>query len=197
MRPLVAVPLKAFTTAKGRLAGALAPGERARLMQESALRVIRAAAGAGAAVAVVTPEPAVAEWADRHGADVIAEPPGGGLDGAAAAAAGSAAAAGVVWCIAHGDLPLLTAGEVEAILSAAGTATVLAPSRTGGTNLAAGRQPMVFSYGPGSFRRHLPAAPQPVRVHLTAATAIDLDTPDDLAAAAALDGGGWLRRYLG
>jgi 2-phospho-L-lactate guanylyltransferase len=189
--------LKGFADAKGRLASALDPGRRAALMQQAALRVIRAAAGAGAAVAVATPDPEVAAWADRHGADAVAEPPGGGLDGAAAAAVGSAVDAGVTWCIAHGDLPLLGPTDLEAMLEPAAAATVLAPSHNGGTNLIAGRRPMRFSYGPGSFRRHLAAAPDPILIHVAVATAVDLDTPGDLAAAARLSGGEWLASYLG
>ncbi|MCB2224073.1 MAG: 2-phospho-L-lactate guanylyltransferase [Actinobacteria bacterium] len=198
MRPIIAVPLKPFAAAKGRLADALAPGRRAALMEESAARVLRAAATTAALPVVVTADPGVADWAHQRGIEVLAEPPGGGLDGAAAAAAGSAAAAGAVWCIVHGDLPLLEPAHLERVLAAAdGGAAVLAPSRTGGTNVLGGTTPVEFRYGPGSYARHLAAcAGVPRRVIVAAGTALDLDTPADLIAAAALPGGAWLLPYL-
>lgn len=198
MRPLVAVPIKPFESAKGRLAGALEPGARAELMRETAGRVVRASAAGGALTVVVTGDPAVAAWAHGLGVEVMAEPPGGGLDGAAYAAAESAVSAGVVWCIAHGDLPLLTPDHMARVLAAADEgAAVLAPSRTGGTNLLASRRLIDFRYGPGSFARHLAAfAGDERRVIVATGTALDLDTPDDLATAATLPGGAWLTRYL-
>ena len=49
----------------------------------------------------------------------------------------------------------------------------------------AARETAGFAYGPGSFHRHLAAVSGgPVRVVVATATALDLDTPDDLAAAA-------------
>lgn len=199
MRPLVAVPIKPFESAKGRLAGALGPGARAELMRETAERVVRASAAGGALTVVVTGDPTVAAWAHSLGIEVMAEPPGSGLDGAAHAAAESAVAAGEVWCIVHGDLPLLTPDHVTRVLAAADDgAAVLAPSRTGGTNLLASRRLIDFRYGPGSFARHLAAFPgDECRVIVATGTALDLDTPDDLATAATLPGGAWLTRYLG
>lgn len=198
MRPLVAVPLKPFSSAKGRLAEALDPGARAELMRETAGRVVRAATEAGALVVVVTGDPAVGAWAHDRGVEVMREPPRGGLDGAARAAAEGAAATGVVWCIVHGDLPLLTPGHLITVLAAAEEgAAVLAPSRSGGTNILASRALIDFRYGPGSFTRHLAAfAGHPTKVLVATGTALDLDTPADLAAAAGLAGGAWLARYL-
>jgi len=199
MRPLVAVPIKPFTSAKGRMAGALQPSVRADLMRETARRVVRASAAAGGLTVVVTGDPAVAEWAHGLGVEVMIEPPGGGLDGAARVAAESAVSAGSVWCVVHGDLPLLTAAHMTRILAAAEHgASVLAPSRTGGTNLLASGRMIEFRYGPGSFSRHLAAfADDDRRVIVTTGTALDIDTPDDLAAAASLPGGSWLGHYLG
>lgn len=184
--------------AKGRLAEALDPAARADLMRVTAGRVIRAATGAGALPVVVTGDDEVATWAHSRGIEVLAEPPGGGLDGAATAAAESAVAAGTVWCIVHGDLPLLESRHLEsAIASAREGRTVLAPSRTGGTSVIAARRPLLFSYGPGSFARHLAAsASQPQRIMISTGTALDLDTRADLIAAAGLPGGAWLADYL-
>jgi len=198
MRPLVAVPVKPFSSAKGRLAEALDAETRALLMQETVGRVIRAADDAGALAVVVTGDPEVADWADGYGIGVLAEPPGGGLDGAARAAAEGAVAAGSVWCVVHGDLPLLTPGHLTTALTIAETGVaVLAPSRTGGTNIIAARVLIDFRYGPGSFSRHLAAfAPEPCQVLVSTGTALDLDTPADLRAAAGLPGASWLAPYL-
>jgi len=198
MRPLVAVPIKPFSSAKGRLANALDADARVMLMQETAGRVIRAATEAGALTAVVTGDAGVASWAYGRGIEVLAEPPGGGLNGAARVAAEGAVASGSAWCVIHGDLPLLTPRHLEPALTAIeGGVAVLAPSRTGGTNILASTALIDFRYGPGSFSFHLAAlAAAPHKILVSTATALDLDTPADLAAAALLPGGSWLARYL-
>jgi 2-phospho-L-lactate guanylyltransferase len=195
---LAALPLKAFTAAKGRLDGLLEPSARAGLSRAMAERVAAACVAGGAAVVVVTPDPGVAAWAWGLGLEVLAEPPGGGLNGAAAAAAAEAGRRARPWCIVHADLPLLTPALVGAFTAALGPRTaVLAPSRQGGTNLLAAAVPLGFAYGPRSFGRHLAAARGlERRVMVTTGTALDLDTPEDLRGAAALPGGAWLRAYL-
>lgn len=195
---LAVLPVKGFAAAKSRLDGVLEPSRRAALSRAVARRVAAACAAAGAEVVVVTPDEEVACWAVEAGLEVLAEPPGGGLDGAATAGAALARGRGSAWCIVHADLPLLTPAHLQEIAAGArpGTA-VLAPSRHGGTNLLAGTQPMPFAYGPGSFHRHLAAARHlERRVLVTVGTALDLDTPEDLRAAASLPGGAWLRDYL-
>ena len=62
---LAALPLKAFAAAKGRLDGLLEPPARAALSRAVAERVAAACVGAGAAVAVVTADPA---WPPGPGA---------------------------------------------------------------------------------------------------------------------------------
>jgi 2-phospho-L-lactate/phosphoenolpyruvate guanylyltransferase len=195
---LAALPLKAFTAAKGRLEGLLAPPARAGLSRAMAERVAAACAEAGATVLVVTPDSFVAAWARGLGFEVIAEPPGGGLNGAAAAAAAEAVRREMPWCIVHADLPLLTPALVRAFTAALGPRTaVLAPSRQGGTNLLGAAAPLGFAYGPRSFGRHLAAARSlERRVMVTTGTALDLDTPEDLLGAASLPGGAWLGAYL-
>jgi 2-phospho-L-lactate guanylyltransferase len=149
-------------------------------------------------VAVVTGDAAVASWAAGLGLEAIPEPPAGGLDGAAVAAAAAALERSLGWCVVHGDLPLLTPGDVAAVLDAmAPGAAVLAPSHRGGTNLLAASSSLAFAYGPRSFSRHLAAAAHlERRVVVRLGTALDLDTPADLRAAAALPGGAWLRAFL-
>jgi 2-phospho-L-lactate guanylyltransferase (CobY/MobA/RfbA family) len=122
----------------------------------------------------------------------------GGLNAAADAAAAHAARLGVPWLIAHGDLPLLGAGELRAALGAlASGEAVLAPSRHGGTNLLGAGEPIVFRYGVGSFSRHLAATRHlRQRVLVSTATLLDLDTPSDLAAAVSHPRGAWLGEFL-
>ncbi|MBN2113719.1 MAG: 2-phospho-L-lactate guanylyltransferase [Acidimicrobiia bacterium] len=195
---LVALPLKAFGAAKGRLDGILSPPARAALSRAVAERVAAACAAAGAAVAVVASDRGVASWAGSRGLEVIAEPPGGGLNGAATAAAATARRHDRAWCVVHADLPFLTPSNVASVLGAMGPGrVVLAPSRNGGTNLLAAAVPLHFAYGPRSFSHHLAAARHlERRVVVALGTALDLDTPEDLRAAAALPGGEWLREYL-
>jgi 2-phospho-L-lactate guanylyltransferase len=195
---LLALPLKAFAASKGRLDGLLEPPAREALSRAVAERVAAACAAAGPLVAAVTGDAAVASWAAARSLEVIAEPPGGGLDAAAAAAATTALDRGLGWCVVHADLPLLTREEVRAVLDALAPGTaVLAPSHNGGTSLLAAGTSLAFAYGPRSFSRHLAAAAHlERRVVVRLGTALDLDTPADLRAAAALPGGAWLRAFL-
>jgi len=197
-RVLAALPVKPFAAAKGRLDGMLDPAARAALSRAVAGRVAAACRAAGMPTAVATADPTVARWGQELGLEVIAEPPGGGLNGAAAAAAVAAARRGLAWCIVHADLPLLGPDDVAAVAGQVRDGrVVLAPSRNGGTNLLAGTHPLPFAYGPGSFGRHLAAARgRERRVVVTLGTALDVDTPEDLRAAAALPGGAWLRPYF-
>lgn len=195
---LAALPLKPFAAGKGRLDGLLDGAARAALTRAVAARVAAACRGAGAVTAVVTADPGVRRWAEQLGLEVITEPSPGGLDRAAAAAAAEAGRRGLAWCVVHADLPLLTPAEVAAVAGGAGPDRVaLAPSRDGGTNLAAGAGPFDFAYGPGSFARHLTLARhRQLLVVIRAGTVLDLDTPEDLRTAAARAGGEWLRSYL-
>lgn len=174
------VPVKAFHLAKQRLAAALGPAERACLARSMATRVLQAARPLRVAVACDDPE--VAEWADGLGADVVWTP-GLGLNGAVAR--------GVEWLegqgahrvlVVHADLPL--ARRLGRLCSFEGV-TLVPDRRSDGTNalcVPAGSG-IHFSYGPGSFRRHLDQAGQlghPVRVLRPTELTLDVDIPDDL-----------------
>lgn len=177
----VLVPVKAFSDAKLRLAPALSPGRRARLARAMATKVVESAAGLP--VAVVCDDQEVARWARDLGALVIWEP-GQGLNGAVqhgvARLAGDGAEAVVV---AAGDLPLAT--DLRWVFEFDGITIV--PDRHGdGTNVIcvpAGCG-FTFSYGPGSFKRHVDEAIKtgsPLRVIEDTPLAWDVDVPDDLA----------------
>ncbi|MBI5157793.1 MAG: 2-phospho-L-lactate guanylyltransferase [Acidimicrobiia bacterium] len=191
---IAAIPLRGFDSAKTRLAEELSPGDRAAVAAAVAGRVARACLAAGWHVVVVSSAPDVIAWCDGHHLDRLADP-GGGLNGAAAA--GAAAAPGP-WMVIHGDLPLVAAADLEGVAEAIREgAVVLAPSRDGGTNVIAAASPFRFSYGPGSFARHLAAAaPRPPVTLIRAGLAVELDTPADLRATLRHPEGRWLTEFL-
>lgn len=178
----VLVPLKAFASAKLRLAPALSAVQRAALAQSMADRVV-AAAGA-LPVWVVCEDDGVAAWASGRGASVVKAAPRG-LDHAVQHGVAAMAADGygrVV--VAHGDLPLAT--DLSWVAHFAGV--TLVPDRKGqGTNVAcvpvdAGFR---FSYGPDSCAAHAAEAERvglPVRVVADEQLGWDVDVPDDLVA---------------
>jgi 2-phospho-L-lactate guanylyltransferase len=142
------------------------------------------ASAAGLPVAVVCDDPEVAAWARQLGALVIWEP-GRGLNGAVqeGVARLGAAGAGLV-VVAAGDLPLAT--DLRWITQFPGV-TIVPDRRHDGTNVIAVPTDagFAFSYGPGSFARHLDEAKRvrrPLRVVHSATLAWDVDVPDDLAA---------------
>jgi 2-phospho-L-lactate guanylyltransferase len=176
----VLVPVKRFTEAKVRLAPALGPAERAALAREMAAAVLRAARPLP--VAVVCDDREVAEWARAQGALVLWGP-GRGLNGAVESGVEQLAGAGVARVVvAHGDLP--RAAGLATI--AGGDGVVLVPDRRrDGTNVtvvpaAAGFR---FSYGTGSFERHLEEARRlglRTEVRDDPLLAFDVDWPADL-----------------
>jgi 2-phospho-L-lactate guanylyltransferase len=101
--------------------------------------------------------------------------------------------------IVHADLPLLQTSDLAAVAGeVVEGGIVLAPSHDGGTSIAAGDgPPLAFSYGPGSFHRHLAlACRRPLRIISSLGTALDLDGPDDLRAAQRHPRGRWLLEEL-
>ncbi len=193
---LAAIPVKPFGVAKARLADQLNPDQRARLGKAIAARTAILSRQAGADVFVITGDDGVAEWASGLGFAVLPEGPVPSLDGAAHTAAATAAAREQRWVIVHADLPLATATDLRTVFALAAHAPVVVPAHDGGTNLLAGSDPAFpFAYGPGSFRRHLAAAPQS-KVVTHPRLAMDLDTPSDLVHVRQADGGLWLARFL-
>jgi len=183
----VLVPVKRFSEAKLRLAPALSPERRAELARTMAERVV--ASAAGLPVAVVCDDRDVAAWARAQGALVIWEP-GRGLNGAVEEGVARLAAAGVeLVVVAAGDLPL--ASDLRWVTerwSSEGLGVTIVPDRRhDGTNvIAVPTHPTFgFSYGPGSYARHLAEAERlhlPVRVVHDSPLAWDVDLPADLVA---------------
>ncbi|HEX7166971.1 MAG TPA: 2-phospho-L-lactate guanylyltransferase [Acidimicrobiales bacterium] len=182
MAAAVLLPVKAFSSAKARLAPALDAAARAALACTMANRVV--AAAHGMPVFVACDDDAVARWARDHGATVV---PTHGLDlnGSVTRGIATVLATGATSVvIAHADLPF--ARDLTWTLNFRG-ATLVPDRRDDGTNVlalpahvAASFEP---SYGPGSFARHraqLRAARVAVRIARAEDLQWDVDVPGDL-----------------
>ncbi|GAN00297.1 hypothetical protein U91I_03963 [alpha proteobacterium U9-1i] len=173
------VPLKLGPERKSRLASRLSQQQREALADEIAAHVLDALkqAPSVARVVVLAPRPfGGAEWRKDEGAGLNAE----------LAAARSEIAGALV--VIHGDLPLVAAADIEALLEAGSeTGVAIAADRHGaGTNAIAlsDGQPFHFAFGVDSRRLHARGAIEIVRPGLS----LDIDTTEDLDAALAA---GW------
>jgi 2-phospho-L-lactate guanylyltransferase len=175
------VPVKRFTAAKGRLTGVLADGDRARLAEWMATRVLEVVAEVPTYVACDDVD--VAEWARSKGAQVIWGA-GLGLNGAVDDGVATITAAGFEHVVVtHADLARPTA-----LLDVArtGTVTLVPDRRKDGTNVMSfpTATPIRAAYGGGSFSRHLEQAMADHRVatmvRVDADLSLDLDTERDL-----------------
>jgi 2-phospho-L-lactate guanylyltransferase (CobY/MobA/RfbA family) len=173
------------------MAGDLSETARAGLGRALAERTADLAADAGLIPVLVAGDAEVADWAVLQGLPSIPDP-GTGLDGAASEGVDWAEASASPWIVLHSDLPLLKLPELEylaTILDHCGW--VIAPSADGGTSALGGSGPAVFSYGPGSFHRHLgrfPGAGIVIRLGLLH----DVDSVFDLLSARRHPRGSWL-----
>ncbi|NND02857.1 MAG: 2-phospho-L-lactate guanylyltransferase [Acidimicrobiia bacterium] len=192
--PLVGIPLKPFGVAKQRLDSRLTASQRSTLGKAVAAHTIAITAEAVCEVVVVTGDPGVAAWGARLGVDSIEEGiPGTGLNGAAASLRDSALQSGRPWLVLHADLPSLSSADVAALLAALARGPVASPSYDGGTTALGASERAGFSYGPGSFHRHLRQLPT-ATVVIRPGLAFDLDTVADLEAAAKANA--WVRAAL-
>jgi 2-phospho-L-lactate guanylyltransferase len=195
------VPVKSLAAGKSRLAAALGRAGAEALALAMLEDVVAAllATPRLRAVAVVTPDAAVAEAARRAGARVI-----GGEDAGLNAALERAARTLAPWCadgllVVLGDVAGVRAAEIERVLDAlaAGPAprAVLAPTRDGGTGALARRPADAFAprFGPTSAQRHREAAARagvPLAELALPGLALDLDDEQALRAFLAGEGGG-------
>ena len=150
---------------------------------------------AGGDVVIVTGDATVSEWATGLGLDVLDEGDGSGLDAAAQRAVAVATERTRPWLVLHADLPWLGAASLRPVLAAAAVGHVLVPASDGGSNIVGGTRARRFSYGPGSFHRHLAATPD-ARIVVDPRLSLDLDRPADLGTAVGSQPGRWLLRYL-
>jgi 2-phospho-L-lactate/phosphoenolpyruvate guanylyltransferase len=186
------LPVKDRDHAKQRLASVLSAKARRELfgaMVEDVLSALAASEGL-AGILLVTRDPKARDLARRYGAEVLADSNRGhtAASSLGARALAQRGAAGMVQVPA--DVPLLMPDDVAALLAAHGKApaVTLAPSRDErGSNAVACSPPdfLPLRFGDDSFFPHLRRAralgiePQVVK---RPGLALDIDTPEDLAA---------------
>ncbi len=190
MSTVALVPFKRFTRAKSRLRSRYSATQVEAIGRAMLADVLEALAGARhvARVCVLTDDVAVAELARRAGAAVRLRAPDPGLNAAIDDADAELAAQGCkASLVVLGDLPLLEAKHIDAIVDAgAERPVVIATSSDGGTALLLRRPPQCIParFGSDSARAHEQAARaaglDPLcLLELAADAALDLDTPED------------------
>jgi 2-phospho-L-lactate/phosphoenolpyruvate guanylyltransferase len=183
---IVAIPVKALSKAKSRLAPELTPLERGALtlaMLEDVLDVSLAVPGWD--TWVVSTDEAVLEIAAHRGAAAIPEdkPPLSQAIRQAEILAKEREADALA--ILPADLPLLTLDALAAALHTLGTVVIAPSSDRGGTNLLLRRPPRAIQarFGPDSYQRHVALAAAkglPVSTVERRELAFDLDHPGDI-----------------
>ena len=196
------IPVKRFGDAKQRLLAALDRPQRAALVKAMLADVLDAVTEASRVerVIVVTSEGRAQRIALRHSQrvptplEVLQEPGDRGHPEAATLGIIRAKALGA-GCVAllPGDCPLLEAGELDAALDRMHPGrVVVVPDRHGsGTNALLLSPPDAIgpAFGPGSRARHAgrgQRAGHEVAVEPLSSLALDVDTPEDLEAMAAV-----------
>jgi 2-phospho-L-lactate guanylyltransferase len=189
----VVIPVKVLAQAKSRLAR-LGGERRAELALAMAADTVIAALACteAASVIVITDDQVAGDALGGLGALVIPDEPAGGLNAAlrhgAAFAAGRRPGDGIAALSA--DLPAVRPGEIARVLNAAAAwpTAFVADAPGDGTTLYAAAPAAAFSpsFGVGSRARH--AADGAMELHLDRIDGLrrDVDTPEDLCAAAAL-----------
>jgi 2-phospho-L-lactate guanylyltransferase len=193
------VPVKRLAGAKQRLAGLLGPSQRAGLalaMLGDVLDVLSGAPAVGRIV-VIGYDEAVAAVAREHGARFQTESgPGRGLNHAIEEAVSAYAAPADALLVLPGDVPAVTAADIDRLLALAPPrGVVVVPAIDGGTNALLLSPPDVIppQFGPDSADRHLQAARQAgaAAASFQAASLLrDIDTVADLRWAAQAAGTG-------
>lgn len=187
------IPLKPLTSAKSRLAAAIAPEQRQRLAEAFYRRVldVTRATTRLAGTLVISRDPKALAIAREYGARTVQETGAAELNAALTKATTLVAhwkGKGVL--ILPADLPLVTVADIEAILDMGREANsvVIATDRNNdGTNALLVKPVGLFdyAYGAGSFDRHITRARlagAAVYCYESERLALDIDMPDDLAA---------------
>lgn len=201
------LPVKNIADAKQRLAEVLSANERRTLflaMVEDVLEVL-SMVDRLAGILVVTRDPEARRLAERHGARVLIETANTGHTEASTFGARTLGSEGAVGMIqVPGDLPALTAADVDAVLDTHGKApaVTIAPSRDErGSNAVACSPPdlLPLRFGEDSFFPHMAKAREigvEPRVVRPSGLALDIDTADDLTAFLASPVEGRTLRFL-
>lgn len=185
MPEVAIIPVKSFRMGKQRLVGSVGSVDRENLGRRLAGHVAATVESAGLIPLVVTADTDVAAWATESGFPSLPDP-GDGLDAAASAGVDWAAHSGSDWVVLHSDLPLLSHGDVTALAEVVRSGSpAIAPSSDGGTSAIGWRGRFDFSFGVGSFHRHLARLESP-RIVARTGLLLDIDSPDDLMAALGL-----------
>jgi 2-phospho-L-lactate/phosphoenolpyruvate guanylyltransferase len=194
VKTLAILPVKSFGAAKQRLAESLGAGSREALAQAMFSDVLGALRRTEALdeIAVITADRTAESAARGQGVIVLADTVQAGHS--------PAAQIGIQHALAHGfervvlvpgDTPLLHPADLAGLLQRSGPGVSVVPDRHGaGTNALVLTPPDAVdpSFGPESCARHVAlaeAAGVPVRIDEVPALALDVDTPEDLAALAA------------
>ncbi len=186
MRTAAVLPIKSFSRAKSRLGEELDRRELAAAMTSDVLSALAATPGLSDVI-VVTAEPLPAD----SGAIVVHDPNEAGQSAAAQRGIQAAVERGAERVLlVPGDCPALDPDELGHLLEdgAATPQVVVVPDRHGtGTNALLLTPPgaVAPSFGVGSMARHAArarAAGATVKVRALPSLALDVDTPDDLAA---------------
>jgi 2-phospho-L-lactate guanylyltransferase len=185
------VPVKGLRQAKARLSSLLSPAERSALaaaMLDDVVLALRQASTLDR-VAVVTADPHAIALAAQWGCEVIDEGAERGESGAVELAVKACLARGArSLVVIPGDIPLLTAADVDGIVRHGERCdVVLVPSwDSRGTNAVLMRPPdaLQLRFGSWSFFPHVKQAKRrglSYKVVRLPRVALDVDTPDDLA----------------
>jgi len=189
----VVMPVKDLPDAKQRLAAVLDARERQELfraMLEDVLSALAASAGL-AGILLVTRDAQARRLATRYGARVLAEDENRGHTAASSLGARTLAKEGVAGMLQlPADIPLVTPEDIAALLHVHGEApaVTLAPSRDRrGSNAVACSPPdlLPLRFGDDSFFPHLRRARAlgvEAQIVKRPGLALDVDTPEDLAA---------------
>jgi 2-phospho-L-lactate guanylyltransferase len=199
------LPVKALELSKTRLASVLQPQECALLSRAMFMDVLAAMDDAHyiSNIAVLTNDADVAELTTQLGHLVIADQPEGELCAGLNTAAIQISALGAdTVLVMPGDLPTVTAKDIDDLLARHQGGVSICPAiRDGGTNAIICSPPdaLPFQFGCDSARKHLQEATDRGMPHARLpmhAFFRDIDTPDDLAWLARQDNTGNTVRFL-
>jgi 2-phospho-L-lactate/phosphoenolpyruvate guanylyltransferase len=196
MRTLAILPVKSFPQAKQRLSPGLEPPVRRQLAEVMLEDVILALAASSLdEVIVVAAGAAPAALAQRHGARVITDNGQGHNEAARLGVQEALRARAERVIMVPGDCPALDPSELDELLARAIAAPslIIVPDRHGtGTNALVITPPDAIdpAFGPGSCQRHVRLAEEAGIAHevvVVPSLALDIDTPEDLAALGELE----------
>lgn len=189
MRVWAVVPMKALDQSKSRLSSVLTTEERVALSFEMLVRVVAALSSAQSLagwIAVSSDESVLNYAAERGGRPLMEREKD--LNAALCQAAQEAVAlGGEAIVIVPGDVPFVSAYDIDAIVSLASEerTVAIAPSRRcDGTNALLLKPPdlIPFSFGPGSLQTHVALARETgaaLHTYSSDGIAFDVDTEED------------------